>query len=54
LRCLPLKEGHLWHANMPNISIAFMISQFGCAVHVKVYWMRKFRRLECLRSEFLR
>jgi hypothetical protein len=36
VRCPPLKEGHLWHANMPNISIAFMISQFRCAVHVKV------------------
>ena len=22
------KEKHLWHANMPNIRIAFMISQF--------------------------
>jgi hypothetical protein len=33
---LPPEEQHLWHANMPNIRIAFMISQFRCDVHMKV------------------
>jgi hypothetical protein len=35
--CQPSEERQLWHANMPNIRIAFMISQFDCDVHMKVY-----------------